>query len=386
MVNFLEMEMTELCQIGKTIERIRAASYVNMVYMGGSLTAAAGAGDSAVTSWRRLFTRYIYERYHRVYHCQPMEVMAGVGAMESYGAVFTIERNVKPHLPVLAFVEFCVNDWGVPDTNLVRKGVEGIIRQLKGCPTRPDVVLLGAGGRPGSLDSPDGLADHSLHRELADYYGLPFIDVQSYIHRVLEERNQTWDDVSIAFENGDNWHLNDYGNALWFECLREWFEDQWQRFDLNPTAVSNTELPSPMVSDELEFTKLVNPVKRNKAIVKEGSWEKKDSALVPWYLDNLLVGRPGDKLTFTFAGTAIGMLNLVHCNGLKIEAKLDGKEIAGPYTNFGIEFGKFFILGHGLESGEHVLELTVGEPMTKKNKLEDPTAQIGYLCVGGIEK
>jgi hypothetical protein len=127
-------------------------------------------------------------------------------------------------------------------------------------------------------------------------------------------------------------------------------------------------------------------VKRNKAIVKEGSWEKKDSALVPWYLDNLLVGRPGDKLTFTFAGTAIGMLNLVHCNGLKIEAKLDGKEIAGPYTNFGIEFGKFFILGHGMESGEHVLELTVGEPMTKKNKLEDPTAQIGYLCVGGIEE
>jgi hypothetical protein len=379
------MSLSGECRIVAAIERIRAASYVNLVYMGGSLTAAAGVGNAAVTSWRRLFTRYVYERCHRVYHCQPMEVMAAIGAMESYGAVFTIERNVKPHLPVLAFVEFCVNDSGVPDKRLAQKGVEGIIRQLKRCPTQPDVVLIGAGVRPGTFDSPDGLVDHSLHRELADYYGLPFIDVQSYIHRVLKERNQTWDDVSIVFENGDNWHLNDYGNTLWFECMREWFEDQWQRYDLNPTAVSQTELKSPMVSDELEFTKLVNPVKRNKAIVKEGSWEKKDSALVPWYLDNLLVGRPGDKLTFTFAGTAIGMLNLVHCNGLKIEAKLDGKEIAGPYTNFGIEFGKFFILGHGLESGEHVLELTVGEPMTKKNKLEDPTAQIGYLCVGGIE-
>ena len=270
------MSISGRCEIAATIERIRAASYVNLVYMGGSLTAAAGVGNAAVTSWRRLFTRYIYERCHRVYHCQPMEVMAAIGAMESYGAVFTIERNVKSHLPVLAFVEFCVNDRGAPDKHLVRKGVEGIIRQLKGCPTRPDVVLIGAGVRPGALDSPDGLVDHSLHRELADYYGLPFIDVQSYIHRVLKERNQTWADVSIVFENGDNWHLNDYGNALWFECLREWFEDQWQRYDLNPTAVSHAELTSPMVSDELEFTKLVNPVKRNKAIDMEGTWEKKD--------------------------------------------------------------------------------------------------------------
>jgi hypothetical protein len=313
-----------------------------------------------------------------------MEVMAAIGAMESYGAVFTIERNVKPHLPVLAFVEFCVNDRGAPDRNLVKKGVEGIVRQLKSCETHPDVVLLGAGVRPGTLETADGLVDHSLHREIAEHYGLAFIDVQDYLHRTLRQRGQTWDDVSIVFGKGDNWHLNDYGNALWFECMREWFEDQWQRYELNPTAVPGAVLPAPFFSDELAHTQLVNPVKHNKAIVKEGSWEKQDQALVPWYLDNLLVGRPGDRLTYRFTGTAIGAICLVTCTGLKIEAKLDGKDVAGPYTNFGIEFGKFFMLEHGLAHGEHVLELEVGQPMTKKNKLADPTAQIGYLCVGGV--
>jgi len=375
--------MAQACRIFRTIERIRAASYVNVVYMGGSLTSAAGVGNAAVTSWRRLFTRYIYERYHHTYHCQPMEVMAAVGAMESYGAVFTIERNVKPNLPVLAFVEFCVNDRGVPDRELVKKGVEGIVRQLKNCSTVPDVVFVGAGTRPGTGET-DGLIGHSPHREIADYYGLPFIDVQDYVHRTLEQRGQTWDDVSIVFENKDAVHLNDYGNALWFECLRDWFEDEWQRYDLAPTAAPDTALPPPITSDELQFTKLVDPSKRNKQIALEGSWEKKDPGEVPWYLDNLLVGRAGDKLTFTFTGTAIGALCLVYCNGLKIEAKLDGKEIAGPFTHFNIEFGKFFMLGHGMEEGEHVLELEVGKPMGKKNKLEDPTAQIGYLCVGGV--
>ena len=379
--------MSNAGQIYGTIERIKAGSFVNVVYLGGSLTVAAGAGDSAVTSWRRLFSRYMYERFHRVYHCQPMAVMAGVGAMESYGAVFTVERNVKPHMPVLAFVEFCVNDSGAPDKELVKKGMEGIIRQIKSCATNPDVVLLGAGVRPGAKDNTeDGCVDHSLHREIAEHYGLSFIDIQGYMHRVLEERGQTWDDVSIMFEENDNCHLNDYGNKLWFECMREWFEDQLQRYEENASTGRDLALPAPMVSDELEFTKLVNPVKRSKAITREGSWEKQDPGVVPWYFDNILVGRPGDKLTFTFTGTAIGMQCLVSCNGLKIEAKLDGKEIAGPYTNFHIEFGKFFLLGHGLESGEHTLELEVGQPMTKKNKLEDPTAQIGYLCVGGIEK
>jgi len=373
--------MNEPCRIFGTIERIRAASFVNVVYMGGSLTSAAGVGNAAVTSWRRLFTRHLYERYHPVYHCQPSEVMAGIGAMESYGAVFTIERNVRPNLPVLVFVEFSVNDRGAPDKDLVRKGIEGIIRQLKSCDTRPDVVLIGAACRPGSADTDSGLVDHSIHREVAEHYGVPFVDVQEYILKTLAARGQSWDDISVVFENKDPLHLNDYGNRLWFECLREWFEDQWRLYDLNPTLRPDAALPAPLVSDELQYTKLVDPARRNKQIRLEGQWEKKDPGLVPWYLDHLLVGRPGDRLTFRFQGTAIGAICLVYGNGLKIEARLDGRDIAGPYTNFGIEFGKFFMLGHGLENAEHVLELEVGAPMSKQNKLEDPTAQIGYLTV-----
>ncbi|MBN1435691.1 MAG: SGNH/GDSL hydrolase family protein [Sedimentisphaerales bacterium] len=373
--------MTSGCKIFNTIERIKAASYCNIVYMGGSLTTAAGAGDSAVTSWRRLFTRYIYDHYHKVYHCQPSEVMAGIGAMESYGAVFTIERNVTPHLPVLAFVEFCVNDRLGANKDLVCKGVEGIVRQIKSGKTRPDVVLLGGGCRPGSADTANGLIDHSIHREIAEYYGLAFIDIQDYMHKTLEARGQSWDDVSIIFEENDSLHLNDYGNLLWFECMRDWFEQEWQEYERNHAERPNGQLAEPLYSDEFEHTKLIDPTKKNKQINLEGNWEKQDGGVVPWYFDNVLVGRPGDKLTFTFEGTAIGAICLVNCNGLKIEARLDGRDIAGPYTNFGVEFGKFFMLEHGMEDGEHVLELEVGQPMTRRNRLEDPKAQIGYLTV-----
>lgn len=371
--------MPKTCEIFRMCELIKAGTTVNVAYLGGSLTVAEGAGNTATTSWRRLFTRYMYDRFHKTYHCRPSEVMAGIGGLPSYGAAFTIERNVRPYRPALVFVEFCVNDYGMPEI-LVRKGLEGVIRQLKNLDPQPDVVLLGTGCRPGADIVEGGVIDHSIHREIADYYGLPFIDVHTCILGALEARGHIWNDVA-AGEEGDDWHLNDYGNALWFECLREWFEKQWSLHDMAPTQAPDPDLPPPLLPGAFQNTKLINPAKRSKQVALEGSWTKKDPALVPWYLDNLLVGRPGDKLTFSFNGTDIGAFCLNHGNGLKIEARLDGREISGPYTTYFAEYGHFFMLGDGMEDAAHVLELEVGKPMAKQNKLADPTAEIGYLTV-----
>ncbi len=376
--------MTEKCIIYRTCQKIAAASHCNVGIIGGSLTAAAGAGDTTKTSWRRLFIEYIYNRFHKVYHCQPSEIMGAVGAMESYGAVFMLERNILPFAPDICFVEFCVNDRGQPNKDLVKKGVEGVIRQLKNCKSKPDIVFLGAGCRPGSDSVTGDRVDHSLHKEIADYYGLGFIDVQDYMYKTLAQRGQDWDAVSIPFVDGDSVHLGDYGNHLWFEAMREWFEEQFRRFQQNPSmaGTQTDEIMPVRYSDELAFTRMIDPAKKNKAIELQGEWVKKENA-VPWYFDSLFVGRPGSKLTFTFTGTAVGLLALVYSNGLKIEAKIDGEEVPGAFTRFQIEFGKFFMLGHGLENKPHVLELEVGEASNRHNKHDDPTAEIGYITIAG---
>ncbi len=368
-------------RIFNSIQQIRAASHLNVAYLGGSLTAAAGVGDASVTSWRRLFTRHLYERFHPVYHCQPMEVMAGIGAMESYGAVCMIERNITPHSPDLCFVEFCFNDRGTGDKKLVAKGVEGIIRQLKAGPTHPDVVLLGAGIRPDPSQPDRGAVPQQIHRELAEHYGCGFIDIQGFIWNLLEQRGLTWDHIAITFVDGDICHLNDYGNWMWFEALRQWFEAEWLRYDLHPTQTRNPVLPPPLHSDEMQFTRLVDPARGSRALTLAGSWEQRDQHTVPWYLDHVMVGRPGDKLTLRFTGTGLGAVCMIHCNGLKLEVRIDGREVPGCFTHFSMEFGKFFMLAHGLEYGEHVAEVLVGEPSPRRNRLADPTGQIGYLCV-----
>ncbi len=377
--------MKSECKIYRAMEKIRSGGTCNTAFIGGSVTVATGASNNTATTWRRLFVEYLYTKYHPVYHCQPGEIMCAVGAMESFAGVTLIERNVARQNPDLCFVEFAINDRGAPDKELVKKGVEGIIRQLKSLKTTPDVVLIGGGRRKGDDSENEDFVDHTLHREIADYYGLGFIDVQEYIYRKLQERGQSWDDVAVLFLDNDSVHLNDYGNMLWFEAMREWFEQQERFFMQNPATGPGPhrkeELPVPLYYDEYQYTRLIDPSRKKKSIVLEGSWEKKNPNIVPWYMDNLLVGTPGDTLTFTFKGTAVGLWTLVYQNGLKIEAVLDGKEIRGAFTKFHLQFGKFFTLAHGLENREHTLRLTVAPPSAKLHKLENPTAEIGYIAI-----
>lgn len=377
--------MPQKCLIPNAIEKIRAGAFVPFGFVGASLTLGSGASNTAVTSWRRLFMRYVYEHLVYTYNCKVGEINAAIGAMRSAGSVFMLERNVLPGNPRLTFVEECYNDMRSPDKQAVGKAVEGIIRQLKAA--RSDVVFLGAGCRDGcGNDEQTHLVDHSIHRRLCDHYGLAFIDIQDHIHGTLKQREQSWSDVAVTYSReNDGCHLNDYGQRLWFECMRDWLERQFVLYDVDPTQRTPWELPEPLYSDELQFTRLVNPTRPNKHIALQGGWEKGDAIPTPWYMDNVLVGRPGDKLTFSFTGTAIGTLSFGHNNGLKVNARIDGEDAVGPYSNFAVEYGAFDLIRHGLDKGEHLLELEVGQPMKRKNFLDDPRAMIAYLAVGGIE-
>jgi hypothetical protein len=223
--------------------------------------------------------------------------------------------------------------------------------------------------------------DHTLHRQIAEHYDLPFIDVQSYTFKRLEEKGETWDNVSLEFEENDPYHLNDYGNQLCFEAMKECFEEQVELFFRGKRRERSIPLPDPIVSDELQFTKMLDPSSKKSGIILEGEWEPKSKNMVPWYFDNLLMGQPGASMTLNFKGTAAAVFGLMYHNGLKVEAVLDDKPIPGPYFRHVIEFGKGLVIAHGLPDSEHCLKLTVDQPSTRHNKLENPTAQIAYIGI-----
>ncbi len=365
-----------ICEAPTTVRLMKSGWWTPIAFIGGSLTVGTGSSNTAMTSWRRLFMRYVHDRYESVYNFRIGEIMVGIGAMSSHGMAFMMPRYVPKKKPTLAFVEHCVNDNGTPDRKLVRKGIEGLIRQLRAVDSNPDIVLLRAATKADTEVSKRTGETFELYREVARHYGAACIDVDAYVQRRLRERGQTWDAVGI-----DNFHMNDYGNHLWFECLWEWFEEQVARFELEPTAARPAEARPVLFSDELEHTKLVSAGRKSKRIELEGDWRPGDDVCLPWWIDHMLVGRPGAKLTYRFTGTAIGTVSMMQPNGLKLEATLDGTEVVGPYTNWVADFCRVELIAHGMENREHVLELSVSGPQRGKNQ-QDPTARIAYFCVG----
>ena len=375
--------MNQHCQIPAFIDKLYAGLRSRVAYLGGSVTLASGASNTAETSWRALFQKYLHREFHRKYYCTLSEIFSGLGACSSSIATFMVPRNVLRPKATLTFVEFCLNDRHVPDKAAIEKGMEGIIRQLLTAKDRSDVVILGAGTNPVGRhpDGISGLADHSLHRRIAEHYDLPFIDLQTHIHRTLQQRGQTWEGhVMTELEDDPLYHLNDYGNEIYFEGMREAFEQQLALYA--PAGKREyPPIPEPLFSDEFQFVKLIDPAAKNSSLTLEGEWDKKPEGLVPWYCDHVLMGRPGARMTLRFCGTAVMVWGLLHYNGLKVEAVLDGKRVRGPYLRNVTEFCKGFMLDHGMPPGEHVLELTVGKAVKMHNRLPDPTAQIGYLGV-----
>ena len=278
--------MDTTCDISKTVYTMKAGWYTKIGFAGGSLTVAMGASNTANTSWRRLFMRHIRQFYLPMYNFQVSEIYGAMGALNSSGLVFTLKRNIFSHEPTIVFVEEAWNDFVLHEPELTKKAVEGVIRQIRSSKGAPDCVLVGVGCKPGTGDRPDGLLDHTLYRELAVHYRIPFADLQEYTLKTLAERGQKWEDIGF-----DACHLNDYGQRMWFDALREWFDRQVQKYEVEQTRTEGGALPPPRYSDEFQYTGLINPTRKNAGLELEGMWVKDGEIDVPWYFDNLLVGR-----------------------------------------------------------------------------------------------
>ena len=371
--------MKDPCRIPNFLGQLFGAGYCTVAYVGASITLSKGASNVAETSWRALFQKYLFREFGRKYHGRLGEAVAAIGGCASYAAVFTVPRNVLSSEPALTFVEFALNDDGVTDKELAAKGIEGIVRQLLMAKKPSDIILVASGNdRDKMVDgSPLKPVDHTLHRKMADHYGLPFVDAQGYIEARLAEQGQTCSDV---YE--DTAHLNDAGQQLYFEAIQEVFVEQIRQYEAGNIASPLEAIPEPLVSDELQFFKLIDASKKHPGLVLEGQWDKKPDGLFPWYFDNLMLAQPGAKATLTFTGTAVAVWTHLQPNGLKVDVLLDGKEERGLYLKMaGCSTGFGFVVAHGLPHGEHVLELTVAQPSKRHNKLENPTADIAYFGV-----
>ena len=369
--------------IGLFFDKLRAGAPVTVAYLGGSITAGAGASYPEKSSFRALVTEWLRKNYPKSEITELNVAINNTGASGSslYGAL-RARRDVVAYKPDLVFVEFAANDTNEDEAG-TKKAIEGLLRQLLIVAQPPEVVMLYATNAKRGVRA-------EWHDAIAAHYRVPSINLQNRIWAMIDEGKvkpaELWPAGSRpAGSWKDSLTPSDAGHKLYADFIISFLAEQEK---LTSTPILRN-LPPPMVSDEMNYGefKAIVEIKPERGSAKEhgASWraESNNDRTLPSGL--LVSDKAGAQIEYYFEGTVIGLSYRTGPDCGIIECLIDGKPAPAPLTrvdsyNRTPQLGVRIIAG-GLGPGEHKLTIRVlGE---KNAKSTGNTVRLGYLLIGG---
>jgi lysophospholipase L1-like esterase len=306
--------------------RARAQEPLTVVFFGGSLTWGANASDPQRTSYRALFSEYLRLTYPRTSF---RFLDASIGGTDSKLAMFRLERDVLSRHPDLVLIEFTASDGleGNDRENLA--SYERLIHDLTDLGIPILQVLLGYRDNFEQRDRwalPQRARDHAT---LSKIYRTALADGFSHVNRSLSddsrELNRLWpfDDV----------HPDDAGYRLYFEAVREAFEDAVHKRQVSRLPIKPVYADLYRTRTRIQFASLPIP----------DGWHKTRpyrtsiyfDGLSSRWLDEVIVcdvraGEPIEPLHFIFHGRLVGLMGEADQDSLGFRVRIDDEVV--PYA------------------------------------------------------
>jgi lysophospholipase L1-like esterase len=373
--------------IGAFFDKLRAGAPVTVAYMGGSITAGAGASSPERTSFRALVTEWLRRHYPKSEITELNAAINNTGASGGslYGSL-RARRDVVAYKPDLVFVEFAVNDTNESEL-AVKKAIEGLLRQLLIVAQPPEVVMLYATSAKRGVRA-------EWHDLIAAHYEVPSINLEDQAWAMIDGgRVKLAEFWPRALRSAASWKdrvtPSDTGHKLYADLIISFLAEQEK---LTATPIPRN-LPPPLVSDEMNYGefKAIVEIKPQRGSIREGAKERganwriepnNDRALPS---DLLVSDRTGAQVEYYFDGAVIGVSYRTGPDGGIIECLIDGKPAPPPLARIDTysrtpQLGARIIAG-GLGPGEHKLTIRVlGE---KNPRSSGNNVRLGYLLIGG---
>ena len=335
--------------VARFLTKARSGSPVTVGFVGGSVSAGYGLSDPGKTSYRSLVVQWLKQRYGQT---KVAEINASVAGAGSSYAAMRVRRDCIAHKPDLVVVEFSADDAGEKD-DVVRRSLEGVVRQLLTVPQPPEIMFVYAPypGRPNTVETSE---------LVAAYYRIPAIRI--------ETTPAMWK---------DGLSLGEDGARLIAKAVTDRFVEDERANPLPPVKV----LAPPVFSDELTYGELI-PFAQLK---HDATW--KTEAVSDRSLPSTLLvsDKPGSQLDTFFEGTVVGIAFRAGPEGGILECLIDGKPAAAPLNRIDtydtVNRLSTRIIAGGLGGGEHRLTIKV---LSERNpKSSGHQTRLGYLIVGG---
>ncbi len=287
-----------------------AGQPVNVAFLGGSITVAKG--------WRVHVRDHLKATFPK---SELTELFAAISGTDSTFGACRLGHDVLSRKPDLLFVEFAVNDTGLP-AERIRSAMEGIVRQTRLANPDTDLCFVYTLSQSQLPDYRAGRLATTARamEEVAAHYGIPSIAFGPEVVRQLdagrllfrgsgkdldsEGRNT---DGLLVFTS-DGIHPLSGGHQLYFSVAKRVLPRLWTELPATPRT-----LPPALTAIPLTHA-TIRPVTE---LSLSGEWtplparDKRTSWHIPEITPALhLATRAGAAATFEFTGTTFGLVGL----------------------------------------------------------------------------
>ncbi len=357
--------------LDNTFYRLTHDKALTVGYFGGSITEGAGASDASKTSWRARTTAWFRENFP---DATVTEIQAAIGGTGSDLGMYRCEVDLLSKKPDLVFIEFAVNDSGMPYDNILAQA-EAIYRKIWNANAYTDIVCVMTTTQAVAklLETGGEYVSRSAHSVIAHRYGAPVIDIGNVLHY---EVLRTGGDF-LRFTT-DTVHPNDDGYQIYTDCVTGFLAKRKDAADGSYTAHV---MPEKVCGKVAEDACMIDCVTAD-GFVCDGFTEVEKSMCgrYPRYIE---ATEPGSTLSFRFTGDTCAFYWMLAKDAGDVLVSVDGgkETLMRSWDHYCKAFnraGAAFVAKE-LAVGEHTVTVRVAE--TKAEESEGTVIRIGAFLI-----
>lgn len=352
-VETMTEEIKKTAPLANTYYKLTNEDKLTVVYIGGSVTDGYGSTDPSKYAWAAHLENWIKEEYPDV---ELVNKKMSIGGTGSYLASYRYEREIAPLEPDLLFIEYAINDkYNAVTYDQVVKSSESIVRLANKHNPAIDIVYVL------TFDSGTKDSDYDqlkAHRDVAQYYGYPYIKMADKVYAMLEE---TGDEYSVYFKDGV--HPNDAGYKFYGDQVIALVDEELAKAQAEGVSECiDHVLPEKTMADYVTMN--ANMIYADEIDLTDAEgWEYQPNTNFSWlgrrYNGRIFANELGAKLTFEFEGTDIGLATGIGPNMGIISVTVDDREpvVIDEYRTS--PNPKDRVIAEGLKEGKHTVTIEV---------------------------
>ena len=345
--SFIEMNGN----LDNTLSKIKNKRDLTVAFMGGSITYNHG--------WRDKVCQYLQETYPQTSF---RFISEGVPSLGSLPHSFRLQSDVlaKGNIDLL-FIEAAVNDQANNTDSIIQlRAMEGIIRHALTFNPSMNLVLMAFADEDKNSDFEKNIEplEVKVHRELAEYYGLPFINLSKEVFERIKHGELSWD------ADFKDLHPSPYGHNIYYQSIKSLFQISQKEY--NGESIVNVPLSKPQnknVYDKGIYIDVFKATKLRGFSVIE-NWRPPDNKETRQGFVNVPVleaTQAGSTFTLSFTGNAVGIAVVSGPDAGIVEYRIDKgtSKTINLFTNWSnsLHLPWYLILADGLKEGKHVLDV-----------------------------